>query len=338
MSTRTRLAGVIVSAVVTAALVAIPATAAPARTVVAGSLLYSKGGNIHLAHADGSHDIVFKSGGGVGWYWPSMDDHGRIAAERQDREAPDGTTGYTVHRFRQNGTQLSRQNTPSSLSSFACPIYPSYHVSLSPDGTKLAFDYSDCTGNFAAWTPATSFDLHTHSDYYAPSWLSNTRMTISHVGVTFSDTQAEVGTFTTSGGGAGWSANLADSWATAYHATATRDGRKIALIEDDAANWIDGAPRNVRIVFGTSAGPGQVINRQCAVALKASSYTDWYGSDYSNLSFRPDGKVLVWDSPVGIYKAKTGSLANCSASTLDKQLWIKGGLNPSFSPAADSRG
>jgi hypothetical protein len=337
MSTRTRLTAVTVSAVLTAALVAVPATSAQAR-VVAGSLVYSKGGNIHLAHADGTHDIIFKSGGGNGWYWPSMDDQGRIAAERQDRVAPDGTTGYTVHRFRQSGTQLSRQNTPSALSPIACPIYPSYHVSLSPDGTKLAFDYSDCTGNFAAWTPATSFNLHTHSDYYAPSWLSNAAMTISHVGVTFSDTQAEVGTFTTAGGGTGWSTDLADSWAMAYHATATRDGRKIALIEDDGANWIDGVPRNVRLVLATSAGPGQPITRQCSVALNASSYADWYGVQYANLSFRPDGNLLVWDSPVGIFKASTGALAGCTATTLNKQLWIRGGINPSFSPATDTRG
>ena len=335
MSTRTRLTGVAVSTLVTAALLAIPTAPAQARTGVTGSLLYSKGGTIHLAHADGSHDIVFKSGG---WYWPSMDDHGRIAAERQDREAPDGTMGYTIHRFRQDGSQLSRQNTPSSLSSFGCPIYPSYHVSLSPDGTKVAYDYSDCTGNFAAWTPATSFNLHTHSDYYAPSWLSNTQMTISHVGVTFSDTQAEVGTFTTSGGGTGWSTDLADGWAMAYHATATRGGTKIALIEDDGANWFDGVPRNVKLVLGTSAGPGQPITRQCSVALNASSYADWYGVQYANLSFRPDGKVLVWDSPVGIFKANTGVLAGCTATTLNKQLWIRGGINPSFSPAQDTRG
>jgi hypothetical protein len=334
MFTRTRLIGLAGSALVSATLLAGPA-AAHARAPITGSLLYSKGGNIHLAHADGSHDIVFKSGG---WYWPSMDNAGRIAAERQDRFAPDGTKGYTIHRFRQNGTQLSRQNTPSSLSTNACPSQPSYHVSLSPDGAKVAYDYLDCTGIFATWTPATSFNLHTQMDYFAPSWLSNTTMTISHSGVTVSDTQAEVGTLTTSGGGDGWSTDFADSWATGYHATATRDGHKVALIEDDAANWIDGVPRNVRLVLGTSAGPGQPLTRACSVALNASSYGDWYGTAYANLSFRPDGKVLVWDSPVGIFKANTAVLAGCTATTLNKQLWIRGGINPSFSPAADTRG
>lgn len=337
MNTRTRLIAVASAACVASSVAAaLPSPASATATAVSGSLVYSKGGNIHLAHADGTHDIVFKSGG---WYWPSMDNNGVIAAERQDRVAPDGTTGYTIHRFRQSGTQLSRQNTPSSLSTVSCISYPSYHVSLSPDGTKVAYDYVGCIGTvFATWTPSTTFSLHTHDDYFAPSWLSSTRMTISHMGMTLTSSQAEVGTWTTAGGGTGWSTHLADSWATGYHATATRSGRKIALIEDDAADYIDGLPRHVRLVFGTSAGPGQPITRRCSVGLSPAQYNSWNGTSYANLSFRPDGNILAWDSPVGIFKAHTSVLAGCTATSLNRSLWIKGGINPSFSPAADTRG
>lgn len=334
MIRRSRVAVVVASL---AASVAVVATSGTAEAVVTGSFMYSKNGNIHLAHADGSHDIIFKQGG---WYWPSMDNNGVIAAERADRYAPDGTKGYTIHRFRQSGTQLSRQNTPSSLSAVACVAYPSFHLSLSPDGTKYAYDYEDCTGEFATWTPVSSFHPHGHVDYYAPSWLSNTKLTISHMGMTLTSDSAEVGVLYTSGGGTGWSTDLAASWATAYHATATRDGHKIALIEDDSADYFDGVARHVRLVFGTSAGPGQPITRRCSIGLPLAQFASpgWYSTDYTNLTFRPDGRILAFDTSTGIYKVHTGVLAGCSASTLNRQLWIRGGINPSFSPAADRRG
>jgi hypothetical protein len=334
MRNRTAIAALASTALVgCSAAAALPVPAAAA-AVGGGSLLYSKGGSIHLARANGSHDIVFKRGG---WYWPSMDDKGVIAAERQDRMAPDGTEGYTIHRFRQNGKQLSRQNTPSSLSVVSCIAYPSYHVSLSPDGTKIAYDYMGCTGDvFATWTPATKFRLHTRSDYFAPSWLSKTNMTISHFGTTVTADQAQVGVWSTGHGARGWSARLADSWATAYHATATRNGRKIALIEDDAADYF-GSPRHVRLVFGTSRGPGHPITRRCSLGLPVSQYKAWQGATYANLSFRPDGKILAFDSATGIFKVQTRSLVGCSPRSLKRQLWIKGGINPSFSPAADRR-
>src|SRR5690242_19570435 len=99
MSSRTQIAGLTAAALSAASLVvALSGQAAGAATRGGGSFVYSKGGNIHLARADGSHDIVFKKGG---WYWPSMDNHGVIAAEREDKTAPDGTLGYTIHRFRQ---------------------------------------------------------------------------------------------------------------------------------------------------------------------------------------------------------------------------------------------
>jgi hypothetical protein len=324
----------LVALAASAVAVALPAQAG-ATAAGGGSLVYSKGGNTHLARADGSHDIVFKKGG---WYWPSMDNNGVIAAERQDRVAPDGTKGYTIHRFKQSGTQLSRQNTPSSLSTVSCIAYPSYHVSLSPDGSKVAYDYIGCTGDvFATWTPATRFNLHTKTDYFAPSWLSSTKLTISHFGTTLTADQAEVGVWSTGGGATGWSASLADSWATAYHATATRNGRKIALIEDDAADYF-GEPQHVRLVLGASGGAGQPITRRCSINLPVSQYTAWEGATYANLSFRPDGNILAFDSATGIYKVHTRSLVGCTATSLGRQLWIRGGINPSFSPAADHRG
>ena len=331
MITRLR-AAVFAAAVIASLGIAVPTASA---RVVTGSFLYSKGGNIHLARSDGSHDIVFKSGG---WYWPSMAGNGVIAAAKKDRRAPDGRMGYTIHRFRQNGTQLSRQNTPSSLSSSACPADPSYHVSLSPDGSKVGYDYIDCNGIFATWTPATQFNLHRQIDYYAPSWMTSTQFTVSHFGVTISDTQAEVATLTTGGSSFNRSTDIADTWATAYHGSSSRDGTKFALIEDDAANYLDGVPRHVKLVFGTSSGRTGTITRQCAISLPTAQFGNWGGSDHTNLSFRTDGKVLAFDTQAGIYKVNTSHLRGCTATSLNKTLWIKGGSNPSFSAGTDTRG
>lgn len=148
--------------------------------------------------------------------------------------------------------------------------------------------------------------------------------------------QSGPGSGGTDGRATGWSAGLADAWATAYHATATRTGRKIALIEDDAANYY-GTPHHVRLILATAAGPGRAITRQCSLPLPAAQYTAWQGATYANLSFRPDGNLLAFDSTTGIYKLNTRSLTGCTTTSLNKKLWIKGGTNPSFSPAADTR-
>src|SRR5262249_48557710 len=163
----------------------------------------------------------------------------------------------------------------------------------------VAYDYFDCTGIFATWTPSTTFHLHGKSDYYAPAWMTSTALTISHSGVTLTASQAEVGTLNTNGSAVGRSTHIADSWATAYHGTRSRDGKKFALIEDDAANYFDGVPRNVALVFGTSPGPNGAITRRCSIKLPVTQFNTWGGSDYTNLTFRADGNVLAFDTQVG---------------------------------------
>ena len=302
-----------------------------------GSLVYIKNGDVYLAHADGSRAVRVKKGS---YSWPSMDDNGIIAAQKSDgRSAPDGSTGYSIYRFKQSGKKLSSVSTPADYSSFSCPVYPSNHVSLSPDGTKVAYDYTDaCVGvDTANWTPVTKMKLHPFTDYTAPMWLSSSRMLISHLGVTVTKSQAEIGTLGTDGTTTGWATSLADSWASAYHAASTRDGTVVALLEDDAANWTDGEPRKVALVLGTANGVGQPITRRCTVKLPASRYDSfsWLGTTPASLSVNPKGTAVIWDAENGLWRAKTGNLSDCS--TVDAGLWIKGAYSGFYSPAHDTR-
>lgn len=343
LTTMRRILLVTATAVLIAALSltsAAPGSARPASgrmpAAVAGSLLYVKGGAIHLARADRSRDVVLKKGH---WGWPSMDNHGVVAAQGPDgRTAPDGSAGYSVFRMRQTGRVLGREATPVDFSTLNCPYYPANHVALSPDGTELAYDYFDaCNGSLATWTPATRFKPHTWTSYTAPRWLAGGSMVISHEGVTVTDTQAEIGIWRPGHSATGWSTSIADTWATSYNAAVSRDGRKVALIEDNAADYLDGAPRRVAMVFATAAGPGKPLTRQCAISLPTRLYRAWHGTAGVGMSFRADGGVLAWDAQNGIWRATTRSLRSCSAASLQPRLWIRGATDPYFSPASDQR-
>ena len=320
-----------------------PSAAAPATgprpsavtTATYRSLVYVKHGDIYLAHPDGSHTRVVKQGT---FSWPSMDDKGVIAAERADgRTAPDGSTGYSIYRFTQTGTRLSRVSTPADYSTFSCPTYRPSHVTLSPDGTKVAYDVFFCDEFTALWTPTTKMSFPHQGagqeDYQAPTWLSNSRIMLSHVGVRVAGGK-EIGIYATSDGQDSvrdWFD--ADSWATGFVATATRDGTKVAVLEDDAANYFDGTPRHVKLVLGTAAGRRQPVTVRCRVSLPAAGFP--YGTSQSRLSFRPNGAALVWDAKAGLWHAITSHLGDCG--TLHAHLWIDGAHSGFYSPAVDHR-
>ena len=96
-----------------------------------------------------------------------------------------------------------------------------------------------------------------------------------------------------------WFGDSAAAWATGFDAAASRDGTRIAVMEDDSADK-DGTPRR---------GPAPLHGRRarrapafrCQLALAAA---DTYGS--ASPTFSPDGTRLAWAESNGIHVATSG--------------------------------
>lgn len=301
-----------------------------------GSLVYVKGSRLYVAHVNGTHPKVVLTRSDI--YWPSMDDNGVIAVEATDgTTAPDGSDGYSIYRYSQSGKRLSRVSAPVDASTFGCPIYPSYHVAISPDGTKIAYDFFDCDETTSVWSlPRRLKFPHQgagQEEYHAPTWIGDSQMLLTHVGVRVAGGK-EAGIYQVADGQnstSNWFS--ADSWATAFTASVTQSGKRYAILEDDGANYINGEPRHVSLILGSATGPGGKVTKRCTLSLPVKQYRYSYGVSNLGLSFAPNGKSLAWDSKSGIWRANTAKLTDCS--TLNAQLWIKGAFNPSFSAGPD---
>jgi hypothetical protein len=306
-----------------------PTAVAPAR----GSMVYVRNGDIYLARIDGSHAHLIRRGT---YYWPSQDDHGVIAAEGFDGlTAPDGSRGVSIYRFARTGKKLGAERTPVDASTLSCPVYAPNYVSLSPDGKHLAYSFFACDEFTTMYTGSKRLSFKGEGagqqDYIAPQWLSNSTLLVSHLGVQVAGGD-ELGSYRLGSGGdhvRGW-AN-ADAWALGFEAAATRNGRKFAVLEDDAGNYIDGAPRHVKLLLGTAAGVGKKVTVKCRIAIPARTYKAWYGTSTVSMSFAPDGSRLVFDAPGGSWRAMTSHLGNCGS--VHAHLWKRNVFDVSFSPA-----
>lgn len=325
--------------------VAFLAVASPAW---ADSLVYIKSsggtGDVWISNSDGTGQRQVTHGGG--YAWPSEADNGTIVALGPGKTAPDGTQGMDIYKMDQSGHLIgSRIPTHSDYSNGNCPAYPPNNMRVSPDGTKIAYDEFICSNFATYWTPSNSTGLNFpnqtlgQEDYGDPAWMGNSGLLLSYVGVPFNlnDTFA---TYATGGGdnsSRGWFGDTTESdpsnpggWATGFNATISRQGDKIAILEDDAANWFDGTPRNVALRFFTTNGtpPAQPTFR-CQLNLPASRFPS--GGSNNGLSFSPDGTKIAWEDTAGIHVANIGNLSNCSAIT--QKLLIPGAIDPFWSAA-----
>lgn len=327
----------------TAASMVVAISAQPASAAVSGSIVYLKNGYVWIAHADGTHARQFTLAK-YNWSSPSEADNGTIVVAGGLGSTSNGIEsmpGAEIYRFAPNGNQIGGAiPTWGTYSTVSCPTIPPTSVEVSPDATKIAYgDFLCGDPQFTAlWTPATATGLDfPHQvdgqvDFYEPHWVNNSTFVVSHFGLPFSDSDARWYTHGVNqaddNGYKGW--NWSAMTGTGAQAVITRAGDKLAVFEDDAANWTDNKPRTVRLWLFTGQNIPTNWNERCEIKLNAGQTSD---PQDLHPSFSPDGTELIWGDNLGVEEASVANPANCS--TISPHLLIPGGYEPFFSAGSE---
>jgi hypothetical protein len=319
---------------------------APASAAGTDTLVFLKGNQVWVAHADGSDAHQFTSAAN-GWASPSMDDAGNVVVVGgKARINPDGTDSdgsSEIYRFAPNGQQLgSPIPTWGSYSSPACPTYGPTSARVSPDGTKVAYGIWEC-GSYsytALWTPITSTGLSFpgqtlgQEDFYHPQWVDSSQFVVSHAGPPITDTQNRWFVHATSAGdevGPGWYDPAVTG--TGAQGLINRQGTLLLAFEDDAANWLDAKPRNLRLFVWSSPSLATAESGgwhlDCTVTLNAAATSTPFRL---SPSFSSDGTTVYWGDDTGIEAASLADRSNGCAN-VHPTLVIPGGSQPYASPA-----
>jgi len=166
-------------------------------------------------------------------------------------------------------------------------------------------------------------------DFYQPQWVDNSQFMVSHAGPTVTDTQSWFFVHPLSAGddvGPGWTDSAFTG--TGVQGLVSRQQTTLAAFEDDAADYLDGVPRHVRLFLYSStslaAAESQGWTLNCTISLDASHTTD---PQHLSPSFSADGTKLYWGDDKGVEVAqvsdRSGSCANVHATLL-----IPGGSQP----------
>jgi hypothetical protein len=289
-------------------LIALAITPASAR---ADSIVFRRDGQIWLMAADGTGARQVTTGG-LSYEWPSRADDGTIVA-------PD--TEGALHRLTATGRELNTIPTPAITGDEDVEAETPTHVRVSPDGTKIAYDEAIDSDVTTFWTPATATTTTFPNQSLgqegleAPTWVGNDRLLLSR------DASADEGTtfnLYTVGDGDDTAAPYFDDpkaeWATGFDGAASRDGRTVAAIEDDAAA-ADGTPTRVMLTIFKSE------LMRCELDLPAS---DDY--DRASPSLSPDGTQVAWAQADGIHVADTDTCR-------DRVITLPGAWDPYWSAA-----
>jgi len=277
----------------------------------AESIVYIRGSDASLwiARPDGTG--ARKIGDGP-FAWPSQANNGTIVAQGPGKRAPDGTRGGEIWVFTAAGRLDHRISAPADYSTLDCPTFAPQHIHISPDGSKIAYDTWMCNHFMSVWTPATSRGLNWpkqkagQEGTIVPSWIGNDRLLLSYVS---RPVDAQEFALYSPGAGdnalTGWFSDA--GWASGWRAFASSDGKRIAVVEDDAADRL-GTPARVAIKLYAAEGSSDAPTTICETNIP-------FGPGFANVSpsFSPNHKRLLFGLPDGIHVAEIGERPNCAA-------------------------
>jgi hypothetical protein len=319
-----------------------PAAVAVTEAATGDSIVYLEGGQVWIARADGTGARPFTVAP-YGWRSPSEDAQGNVVVLgglQQDRS--DGTSAGAsseIYRFGPDGNQIGTPiPTWGTYSTPACPTLPPDSARVSPDGTRVAYDIFECATatETTLWTPVTATGLQFpgqtlgQADFGQPQWIDSSQFLVSHVGPTVTDTQARWFVHRTTDaddtGPGGWYDDRVTG--TGAEGIISPTGTTLAVFSDDAADWLDGEPRNVELFLysapSLSWAESNGWSLDCTVALDASSTTRPHRL---SPSFSSDGGRLYWGDDAGVEVAQVADRSSGCAN-VDPQLLIPGGSEP----------
>jgi WD40-like Beta Propeller Repeat len=306
-----------ITCIAAAAGLALLAGAAPA---AADSIAYVKDANIWVAAPDGSaiHEVTHDGTAAVPYRSPAEDDQGVIVAGH----------GNEIVRLRQDGAVLSHFDPPPAVDSTGESIdgVPQ-HIAISPDGTRIAFNYAtytcppgevDCGARQVLLysyadrpTPVATFGEQ--FDLRDPSWIDDGRI------LAFGGHFRQVNIDAPGGGN-----DDASYWFDDAENDDLGDGELSRHGDRLAEVRTYGADTHIA-VLAVSGGAGGHVDYACSFGPDGTLTSPTWSSD---------GRALAFAHADGIEVASLPSVVpgDCPGAA-SSRLVIPGGQEPDWSPA-----